>query len=326
MTTRTVSPAELLCAVLLWFLADLLAISNGCFFNIGARLARYTGNETYVQRAEETWDWLWNVNYIDHELWRVYDGGHVPYNCSNVVKITYSYNIGILLQGAAFLYNHTNGSDVWRGRIENLTSRMMRDFFPNNTAYEVSCEPRKGTCSRDMLMFKGFVHRWLPTVAHLAPFTADAILPVLRDSARAAIAQCTGRESGRACGFYWSGGVYVDTNTDKTSGAGEALNVLSAVVGTLIDGSKEWLTNSTGGTSRGNPNAGLGPVHDIEFRPLTTADRAGAGIITALFCLAAAATFVWMSMPSRKKGEYEGPNMFGLRNLGRESVRPVSKT
>ncbi|CCF44696.1 glycoside hydrolase family 76, partial [Colletotrichum higginsianum] len=45
-------------------------ISNGCFFNIGARLARYTGNDTYARYAEETWDWLWAVNYIDHESWR----------------------------------------------------------------------------------------------------------------------------------------------------------------------------------------------------------------------------------------------------------------
>jgi len=32
-------------------------ISNGCFFNIAARLAKYTGNETYVEWAEKAWDW-----------------------------------------------------------------------------------------------------------------------------------------------------------------------------------------------------------------------------------------------------------------------------
>lgn len=34
------------------------AIANGVSFNLGARLARYTGNDTYAQRAEQTWDWL----------------------------------------------------------------------------------------------------------------------------------------------------------------------------------------------------------------------------------------------------------------------------
>ncbi|KAG0647415.1 6-D-mannanase DCW1 [Hyphodiscus hymeniophilus] len=33
------------------------SIANGCFFNIGARLARYTGNQTYVDWANKIWDW-----------------------------------------------------------------------------------------------------------------------------------------------------------------------------------------------------------------------------------------------------------------------------
>lgn len=84
------------------------AIANGCFFNIGARLARYTDNDTYAERAEETWDWLWGVEYIDHEDWRVYDGAHDYNNCSEVNTQTYSYNAAILTQGAAFLYNYVS--------------------------------------------------------------------------------------------------------------------------------------------------------------------------------------------------------------------------
>ena len=83
----------------------MVAIANGCFFNIGARLARYTGNETYAKYAEETWEWLWGVNYIDHERWLVYDGGHVGKNCTDINKATFSYNAAILIQGAAFMYN-----------------------------------------------------------------------------------------------------------------------------------------------------------------------------------------------------------------------------
>ena len=201
----------------------------------------------------------------------------------------------------------------------------MKDFFPNNTAYEVSCEPtrrnceedtevseipcelRRGTCSRDMLMFKGFISRWLPTVAQLAPRVADKIRPILRDSAQAAINQCTGGESGRQCGFYWSSGEYVDVNIDKTTGAGEQLNVLSAVTGLLMDDSKVPLTNRTGGTSQGDPNAGTGPSSVLDFRPLTTADRAGAGIITALFCLAVTAVFVWVSLGGKIGDKWTGP-------------------
>lgn len=43
-------------------------IANACFFNLGARLARYTANETYIHWAEKTFQWLWDVHYIDRRL------------------------------------------------------------------------------------------------------------------------------------------------------------------------------------------------------------------------------------------------------------------
>ncbi|CRK14856.1 hypothetical protein BN1708_017329, partial [Verticillium longisporum] len=104
-------------------------IANGCFFNIGARLARYTRNDTYTQAAEETWDWLWGVNYIDHENWRVYDGGHIEHNCTDINKATFSYNIAVLMQGAAFMYNYTEDAK-WLDRVEKLLDRCLTDFFP----------------------------------------------------------------------------------------------------------------------------------------------------------------------------------------------------
>lgn len=73
------------------------AISNGCFFNIGARLARYTSNATYYSWAHDTYAWLKKVTYIDAE-YNVYDGGHVEYNCTDVNRAqfscTYSYHPG----------------------------------------------------------------------------------------------------------------------------------------------------------------------------------------------------------------------------------------
>lgn len=87
-----------------------IAIANGCFFNIGARLARYTRNETYAKRAEDTWNWLWGVGYIDHESWLVYDGGHVEKNCTDINRATFSYNAAVLTHGAAFMYNYVCAS------------------------------------------------------------------------------------------------------------------------------------------------------------------------------------------------------------------------
>lgn len=82
-----------------------IAIANACFFNLGARLARYTGNQTYSDWAVKTWDWLWAVGYIEHESWAAYDGARTEHNCTDFDKAEFSYNNAILLQGAAYMYN-----------------------------------------------------------------------------------------------------------------------------------------------------------------------------------------------------------------------------
>ena len=43
------------------------SISQGCFFNIAARLARYTANDTYAEWAGRVYDWEENVGFITPE-------------------------------------------------------------------------------------------------------------------------------------------------------------------------------------------------------------------------------------------------------------------
>jgi mannan endo-1,6-alpha-mannosidase len=174
---------------------------------------------------------------------------------------------------------------------------LLENFFPNGIAYEVPCEGSngKGTCTPDMLSFKGYVHRWLAVVTQVAPYTKDKILPVLRKSTEAAVKQCTGGATQRQCGFYWSLGQYIDPAVDKTTGAGEQMNVLAAVSSLLIGQADAPVTNGTGGTSKGNPNAGGRDNGEKPMKPITTADKAGAGIVTFLVLGAAVGMFVWMS-------------------------------
>lgn len=184
----------------------------------------------------------------------------------------------------------TNGSDKWQARVDGLLNRTLNLFFPDNIAYEVACEPRM-SCTTDMLSFKGYVHRWLAQMTRVAPFTAERTLPILRDSAQAAIKQCTGGENGRTCGFQWSSGTY-----DGVTGAGEVMNVLSAVSALMVDQTDAPVTNSTGGTSKGDPDAGSqGHDYEMEYPPTTTGDKAGAAIITLLMLMGAVSTFTWMS-------------------------------
>jgi mannan endo-1,6-alpha-mannosidase len=271
-------------------------IANACFFNIGARLARYTGNTTYARIAEETWDWVYAVNYIDHETWLVYDGGHVEHNCTDVNKLTFSYNPGIFIQGAAHLWNMTE-DQKWADRIDNLLDSFISRFFFDDVIFEWQCEAEPGHCSADMLMFKGFVIRWLGQVSQLAPWTAEKILPILRTTTEAAVRQCTGGATGRVCGFYWTTGAFVDPAVDLTSGAGEALNVLSAVSTLLVADAEGPASAENGGISEGDVNAGPkdGLSEAPDHAPITSADRAGAIILTILIVSGAIGTFVWMT-------------------------------
>lgn len=79
------------------------SISNGAMFNIASRLAVYTGNATYAEWAEKTWDWVESVGLIN-EKGDVFDGSSDLLNCTELDHTQWSYNAGIWLHGAANMY------------------------------------------------------------------------------------------------------------------------------------------------------------------------------------------------------------------------------
>ncbi|KAJ0161782.1 Mannan endo-1,6-alpha-mannosidase DCW1 [Colletotrichum tanaceti] len=248
---------------------------------MGARLGRFTGNATYSEWADKTWDWLAGAGLIDGENWAVYDGVRAD-NCTHLFAAQVSSNAAMLVQGAAFMYNNTNGSDVWRQRTEKLTESLLKTFFPNGTAYEVACEGNKGTCAGVLLWYKGYAHRWLSSATQLAPFLAGSVLPVLRTSAEAAVKQCVagGGSSGLAnrCGFYWAEGTFSDPMaTDKTTGAGEAVNVLAAVSNLLISDARAPITEAddrVGGPPLGTGRDGGGSPSNSSGTNTTASETA----------------------------------------------------
>jgi len=79
-------------------------ISNGCFFNIAARLALYTGNQTYADWAMKSYDWVEAVKMISPD-YKVFDGAHVEDNCTKQDGTRWTYNAGVFMMGAAAMYN-----------------------------------------------------------------------------------------------------------------------------------------------------------------------------------------------------------------------------
>ncbi|VUC27331.1 unnamed protein product [Clonostachys rosea] len=235
------------------------SISNGCFFDLGARLARHTGNTTYSKTVAGVYDWLEKSTLVNGASGVVYDGATVAQgNCSNIDKMEWSYAAAILNNGAAYMYNQTTGDDQkkWQDRVQKFTDSILSKFFPSGIAYEPACETHE-TCSVDQVTFKGITIRWLAAVSQLAPFTADKILPVLKTSAEAAAKSCTSS----SCNFSWN-----DTSVEgpKSSGIGERLNALAAFSNLLIaDASVPSKTSDNATESSGaSPSQTAGSSND----------------------------------------------------------------
>ncbi len=80
------------------------SISNGCFFNIAARLGRYTGNTTYLDWANKAFDWVSSVGLMD-STYHFYDGTDDTDNCTSLDHVQWTYNQGVFLYGAAIMWN-----------------------------------------------------------------------------------------------------------------------------------------------------------------------------------------------------------------------------
>jgi mannan endo-1,6-alpha-mannosidase len=144
-----------------------------------------------------------------------------------------------------------------------------------------------------MFSEKAFLTRWLAATTKSAPYTYNQIMPKLQTSAKYAAMQCSGGANGRMCGLSWSKG----STWDGTSGVGQQMAALEVIQSNLIGQSRVPFTNMTGGTSKGDPNAGSSSISNpAATTPATTGDRAGAGILTTLVLVGFVGGLLWMSL------------------------------
>lgn len=279
------------------------SVSNGCLFHLAARLARYLGNDTYIEWANKTWDWMEQVGYMSNVAYNggppsntmlyIYDGSYIADNCSDVRTLEWTYNSGLFLSGCAYLYNHT-GHDIWLDRAQRIWNRA-RVFFNNSIMYEAACQP-SNRCNTDQLCFKGIFSRFLGLTLLMAPSLREQIWPNILASANAAAASCSGGEDGHTCGFNW----FVN-GWDGTWGLGQQINVLDLFNTLLIDTMPPPLSVQQGASNQTDPNAGLNsssssPAGEAAIEPLKldAGDKAGAGVATAAVALGLLLSSWWL--------------------------------
>ncbi|KAF3926214.1 hypothetical protein ABW21_db0209241 [Orbilia brochopaga] len=266
-------------------------ISNGLFFQMNARLAKYTKNATYADWAETTYKWLRQTKIIRDDFY-INDGASIP-DCTKFTELRWSYNYGTLLAGCAAMYNFTNQDPYWKTQIDSILEATYATFFDSATGAikEIQCQD-SNTCNNDQPSFKAYLIRWMGYTAQVAPYTYNDIRDRLRKNAQLAAATCTGQPGGTTCGLKWN----IGAQWDGMYGLGEELSAMEAIQNIapfVAPSGSGAVVDSNKGTSKSNPGAmgTRGGVHNrnseyLAYRlptyKITNADRAGAAIITLL--------------------------------------------
>ncbi|KAI1427358.1 glycosyl hydrolase family 76-domain-containing protein [Xylaria sp. FL1777] len=317
------------------------SISQACFFNLAARLALYTGNSTYAEWAVQTWDWMAGVKFID-DAYRIYDGATVDSNCTDITPYEFSYNVGAFLLGAAAMVEYSNKAGrahdvaLWHERVDGLlNSTELIFFFGNDTndkvMIEIACES-VDLCDVDQKSFKAYLSRWMAATTKWAPWTFDRIKRLLQNSAQAAVKQCTGGDNGRMCGLKWTNN---SGEWDGTTGVGQQMAVMEVVLANMIKEAKKPVTDSTGGTSAGDPTAGgsdNGRVDPVKWHhgPIKARDRAGAAFVTFVILVALLAALVFLFTDETKTAGGNGDDVQSTTssqlNAGRDQAAAVAST
>lgn len=265
---------------------------------LASRLARYTGNQTYIDWAEKEWEWFSNSALYNPQNSQINDGTSINNNCSDADHTQWSYNYGFYIGGLAYLYNATE-DEKWLTPLKGILGKTYATFFPasmgNKIAVEVTCEPL-GNCDNNGYTFKGYTLRWMAVATQLVPALASEIWPYLQSSAMGAAGQCSGGTDGKTCGAEWN-----STTWDGTSGVGQQMSSLSAIQANLLTTKnlKPPYTTKTGGTSKGDPSAGTSDgqtssLPTVYTDKVSTGDKAGAGILTALVLFLVMGGSFWM--------------------------------
>jgi len=72
------------------------------------------------------------------------------------------------------------------------------------------------------------------------------------------------------------------------------MSALAVVQANLIDKAKKPVTANSGGTSKGDVNAGMGAKTELKYDVITQGSRTGAGILTALIIIITVGGGWWM--------------------------------
>lgn len=121
------------------------ASSNGLLFELSARLARYTSNQTYADWAEKIWDWS-SDTLLHSKNWTVSDRADLNHDCKPQGDEVWSRNYGPYISGAAYMFNVVSLLRVTeKGR--GVNRRRQTATKPNGNPVSMACSTRRSILS-----------------------------------------------------------------------------------------------------------------------------------------------------------------------------------
>jgi len=265
-------------------------LSNGGFFALSARLARYTGNSTFGNVAESVFSWAESTGLVNSNG-TVFEAVTSSNDCKTdtIDTLEWSADAGLFVLGAAHMFNFTSGSSTWKPRLTTLLTATLKTFTPDGDGIliEEACE-RQQSCTTPQLSYKSILVSSLLDTLTVAPFTSTTITPVLQSSADAAVKSCSSNSTDAAgiCGTQWTWGKF-----DGLTGAGQEMAALVAMQGLLVNGTEGgFKTGSSGGASASATGSGSGssggasPTGTSSSPSSTTSKKSGAEKMVAGYC------------------------------------------
>ncbi|KAJ3166406.1 hydrolase 76 protein [Geranomyces variabilis] len=141
-------------------------ISNSQFVEMGARLAMLTGNQTYLDMASQTYQWI-KVSGVMTAQFVVTDGVHTA-SCGTVNPTALGYNQGVMISALAYMYKATKVQS-YLDDAKALVNAAVPVYAPNNIVTEPRCPV--GSCGRETPMGKP---QFVKGLSDLYTVTTDA--------------------------------------------------------------------------------------------------------------------------------------------------------
>lgn len=214
-------------------------LTQGAFFSMAARLARYTSDKKYADWADKTWAWVEKVGLLNTKTYTIKEP-LLSEDCAmdedddNAEEVNSN---AFMVLGAAFMYNVTEGDSKWKERAQGLTDHALKQWFKEADGILVN-ECEEDDCGSDWKVFKGASMSMYAQAVEVAPFLKDSLYTPIIKSGSAAMHACRDYEihgeDSFSCGFLWAKG-------GQSRGAYppyDEIAALGAVAPLLMDSSK----------------------------------------------------------------------------------------